>query len=207
MDRNNVWIMLLLLLIIGSCTGTMQPSLKIDHYTLEYAPPNPGGLPQLPAVLKVERFSAAPLYNTRQMVYRDRSFKRETYTYNRWGAYPADLVADYLGRDMRQSGLFRAIVEDGSKAPVTYLLEGSVDEFFEWDSAEGRKAVLTLSATLIKAGETDTSKRIVFQKTFHTVQPCREKTPEGLAQAMSEAMSRVSEEVIKTVYASISSSQ
>jgi cholesterol transport system auxiliary component len=181
-----------------------QPSLKIDHYTLEYASPKPGDLPQLPVVLKVERFSISPLYDTRQIVYRDRSFKRETYTYHRWRAHPADLVTDYLARDMRHSGLFLAVLEEGSTVPPTHLLEGSVDEFFEWDSAEGWKAVLTVSATFISAKETDTVRRILFQRTFHAIQPFQEKTPEGLAQAMSEAMSRVSLDVMTAVYESLS---
>ena len=182
-----------------------QPSLKIDHYTLEYAAPKPGDLKQLPVILKVEPFSVSPLYDTRQIVYRDQSFKRETYNYHRWRANPADLVTDFLARDMRNSGLFRAVVEQGSSVSPTHILEGSLDEFFEWDSAEGWKAVLTVTATLIKAKETDTARRILFQKTFHEIQPYQEKTPKGLAQAMSEAMSRLSEEVIKAVYEHLSS--
>lgn len=204
MHRKREWFALLLLLSMTSCASMKQPSLKIDHYTLEYVSPNLGDLPQLPVILKVERFTVSPLYDTRQIVYRDRSFKRETYTYHRWRAHPADLVTDYLARDMRHSGLFRAVQEEGSTVPPTHILEGSVDEFFERDAAEGWKAVLTVSATLIRAKETDTARRILFQRTFHAVQPYQEKTPEGLAQAMSRAMDRVSRDVMKAVYESLS---
>jgi cholesterol transport system auxiliary component len=204
MHRNREWFVLLLLLSMTSCASIKQPSLKIDHYTLEYGPPKPGDLPQLPVILKVERFSISPLYDTRQIVYRDRSFKRETYTYHRWRAHPTDLVTDYLARDMRHSGLFRAVLEEGSKVSPAYILEGSLDEFFEWDSAEGWKAVLTVTATLIKARETDAAKKILFQRTFHAIQPCQEKTPKALAEAMSEAMSRLSGEVIRAVYEQLS---
>ena len=204
MHRKREWFALLLLLSLTSCASMKQPSLKFDHYTLEYASPELGDLPQLPVMLKVERFTVSPLYDTRQIVYRDQSFKRETYTYHRWRAHPADLVTDYLARDMRYSGLFRAVLEEGSTVPPTHILEGSVDEFFEWDAQEGWKAVLTLSATLIRAKETDTAGRIIFQRTFHAVQPYREKTPAGLAAAMSEAMSRVSKDVMKAVYESLS---
>jgi ABC-type uncharacterized transport system auxiliary subunit len=199
------WSMLLFLLFMSSCGGMKQPSLKIDHYTLEYASPRPGDLPQLPVILKVVRFRVAPLYDTRQIVYRDKSYKREAYTYHRWRAHPADLVTDYLTRDMRQSGLFEAVVQAGSKLSPTHMLEGSLEEFFEWNAAEGWKAVLTVSATLVKAGETDASGGILFQRTFHAIQPYQEKTPEGLAKAMSEAMSRVSEELMRTVYGHLSS--
>jgi ABC-type uncharacterized transport system auxiliary subunit len=204
MHRKREWFALLLLLSMTSCASMKQPSLKIDHYTLEYPSPKLGDLPQLPVILKVEPFTISPLYDTRQIVYRDRSFKRETYPYHRWRANPADLVTDYLARDMRLSGLFRAVLEEGSTVPPTHILEGSVDEFFEWDAAEGWKAVLTVSITLISAKETNTAGRILFQRTFRAIQPFQRKTPEGLAQAMSEAMSRVSLDVMKAVYESTS---
>lgn len=195
-----MWVMLLLFLFMSSCAPGKQPSLKIEHYTLEYGPPKPLERPALPVILKIERFSVAPSYSTRQMVYRDRSFKRETYAYHRWRAHPGDLVSDYLARDMRHSGLFRAVVQEGSTIGLTHVMEGSLDEFFELNEEEGWKAVLTVTATLIKANETDTSKKILFQKTFRALQPCKEKSPGGLAEAMSEAMSRVSGEIIQTVY-------
>ena len=204
MHRNRAWFALLFVLLTTSCVTLKQPSLRIEHYTLEYAPPEPGDLPRLPVILKVERFTVAPLYDTRQMVYRDRAYKRETYTYHRWRSHPADLVTDYLVRDLRRSGLFGAVVQEGSTVPPTHVLEGSVDEFFEWNAAEGWKAVLTLSTTLIKARETDAAGSILFQKTFRAVQPYEEKTPKGLAEAMSEAMSRMSQDVRKAAYEHLS---
>jgi cholesterol transport system auxiliary component len=197
-------IMLLLPSLMSSCATVRQPSLRIQHYTLEYTPPDVTEHPPLPAILKVERFSAAPFYSTQQMIYRDRSFKREAYTYHRWRAYPGDLVSDFLARDARHSGLFRAVVQEGSTVSSTHILEGSLDEFFEWNEEEGWKAVLTVTATLLTAKEVDMDKRVLFQKTFRALEPMREKTPKGLAEAMSEAMSAVSEEILQTVYERLS---
>jgi len=198
------WPLVFFLLFAVSCATMKQPSLKIDHYTLEYASPRPGDLPKLPVILKIERFRVASVYDTRQIVYRDKSFKREAYTYHRWRSHPADLVTDFLTRDMRQSGLFEAVAPPGSKLPPTHILEGSLDEFFEWNAAEGWKAVLTLSATLVNAGGPDRAGRIIFQRTLHATQTYQEQTPRGLAKAMSEAMCRVSEELMKTVYEHLS---
>lgn len=197
-------IMLLLPSLMSSCATVRQPSLRVQHYTFEYAPPEVTEHPPLPAILKIERFNAAPFYSTQQMIYRDGSFKRETYTYHRWRAYPGDLVSDFLARDARHSGLFRAVVQEASTVSSTHILEGSLDEFFEWNEEEGWKAVLSVTATLITAKEVDMSKRVLFQKTFRALAPMREKTPRGLAEAMSEAMSRVSGEIIKTVYERLS---
>jgi ABC-type uncharacterized transport system auxiliary subunit len=195
-----LWTMFLFLSFLSSCAIIKQPSLRIEHYTLEYAPPEHPERAPLPVILKTQRFSVAPSYNTLQMVYRDQSFKRATYTYHRWHAHPGDLVSDCLARDMRHSGLFRIVVRDESTIVSTHILEGSLDEFFEWNDEEGWKAILTITATLIKAKESDISKRVLFQKTFRTLQPCKEKSPRGLAEAMSEAMSWVSGEIIGVVY-------
>jgi ABC-type uncharacterized transport system auxiliary subunit len=200
-----LWIALLLFLLMSACTTVRQPRLKIEHYTLEYAPPGPRSKrPPLPVILKIERFSVAPSYNARQMVYRDRSFKRELDPYHQWRAHPGDLVSDHLARDMRHSGLFKAAVQEGSALTATHIIEGSLDEFFEWNDEAGRRSVLSVTATLITAKEVDISKRVLFQKTFRALEPMREKTPRGLAEAMSEAMSRVSGEIIKTVYQHLS---
>ena len=197
-------IMLLLPSLMSSCATVRQPSLRVQHYTFEYAPPEVTEHPPLPAILKIERFNAAPSYSTEQMIYRDGSFKRETYTYHRWRAYPGDLVSDFLARDMRHSGLFKAVVQERSTIAATHILEGSLDEFFEWNEEEGWKAVLTVTATLITAKEVDMNKRVLFQKTFRALEPMREKTPRGLAEAMSKAVAAVSEEILQTVYERLS---
>lgn len=206
MHRIGGWSALLLVLLTTSCTTLKQPSLKVDHYVLEYPTPGPRGLPALPVILKVQRFSVAPAYDTSRIVYRDRSFKRETYTYHRWRSHPADLVTDYLTRDLRDSSLFSAVVREGSTVSPTHVLEGSLDEFFELNAPDGWKAILTVGVTLIKAREPDTPKRVLFQQTFRAVQPYQDKTPKGLAEAMSEAMARVSAEATMALYQHLSAS-
>jgi len=51
-----------------------------------------------------------------------------------------------------------------SHLAASYALEGSVDEFFEWDTAEGWDAVLGLSIMLVAVKEPDISKQILLQK-------------------------------------------
>ena len=183
-----------------ACLNLKQHSQKIDYYTLEYSPPKFGDLKALSATLRVERFTVAPLYNTSQMIYRDRSFRREAYVYNRWRSNPGDLVTYFLARDLRESGLFRAVSPWETEVRTRYALEGSVDDFVEWDTEESWKALLTVSLTLLAEGEPDASKKVLFQATFRSSKPCRQKNAEGLAEAMSEAMAEVSREVIVSIY-------
>jgi cholesterol transport system auxiliary component len=183
-----------------ACSVLKQPREKIDFYAPEYPPPRVGDLKPLSATLRVERFTVAPLYNTQQMIYRDRSFRREAHVYHRWRSNPGDLLTYFLSRDLRESGLFRAVSPWESQLQTRYALEGSVDEFVEWETEEAWQAVLAVSVTLLAEGEPDVTKKVLFQKTFSSSKPCRQKNPAGFAGAMSEAMAEVSLEIIKSIY-------
>ncbi|MFC1823767.1 ABC-type transport auxiliary lipoprotein family protein [Thermodesulfobacteriota bacterium] len=191
------------ILFLSSCSGLGKPANKIEYYTLEYDFHRFEGYDPLSLAIKVERFSVAPLYNTNRIIYRDKSFKRKAYVYHMWQANPGDLVSYFLSRDMRKSGLFKAVLPGDSRLPSEYLLEGSVDEFFEWDEDEGWKAILTLTVTLMIENEPDVSKRILFQKTYGARESCQEKTPGALAEAMSKAMAKVTTQIIREIYPSL----
>lgn len=187
-------------LFLTACIDLKQPKNKIEYYTLEYDPPSAGVRRPLPRTIRVTRFSVSPVYNSSRIVYRDKAFKRQTYAYYMWRANPGDLVSYFLSRDMRQSGLFKAVLTPGSSFPSSYLLEGSVDDFYELDRENGWEAVLSVSVAVIDEKELDISKKILFQKTYRSTKPCRQKNPRSLAQAMSRAMSEVSEKIIKDSY-------
>ncbi|MBW2108474.1 MAG: membrane integrity-associated transporter subunit PqiC [Deltaproteobacteria bacterium] len=188
------------LLCLAGCVNLKQPSRRIDFYTLEYDPPRISRPAVLPVSLKVERFSVAPGYNTMHIVFRDRSFKRNTYIYRQWRANPGDLISYFLYRDIRHSGLFKAALPAGNSLETSYVLDGSVDGFFEWDTDSRWKAVLSFGVVLIKEAEPDVSRRIVIQKNYHAEQACSRKNPQALASAMSRAMAELSTQVIADVY-------
>ena len=101
---------------------------------------------------------------------------------------------------MKQSGLFQAILSRESNFPSVYLLEGTVDEFFELDKENVWEAVLSVSIAFINEAESDITKKILFQKTYHTSKPCQQKNPRSLAQAMSLAMSDISGNITQDIY-------
>ena len=186
-------------LLLCACVPSNKPRSKIEFYTLEYDLTQKAGLKSLPIVIRIERFSVAPMYNTTRMIYRDSSFKRSAYVLHKWRANPGNLVTYFLSRDIKQSGLFKAVLPHDSGFPSSYVLEGSVDEFFEWDSVKDWKAVLSLAITLMAHDEPDISKRVLFQKVYRVVKPCKEKNPRALAGAMSLAMKEVSGEILEDV--------
>ncbi len=189
-----------LCLFLGACFNLRHSGHKIDYYMLEYDPPQISGLGPLFSVVKIERFTVAPSYNNNRIIYRNGSFKRNAYVYHQWRANPADLVTHFLNRDLQRCSLFKAVLPADSRYDSSYVLEGSVDEFFEWDTNETWKAVLSLTVVLIAEGEPDVSKKILSQKTYRVTEGCKHKNPQALAEAMSRAMKKVSERIIKDIY-------
>lgn len=180
-----------------------QPVKKIEYYTLEYPPPQMESLNPLPYVIRMNRFTVAPPYNTSQIIYRDRSFKRNAYVYYRWQTNPGATVTTLLLRDIKNSGLFKAVLDPSSRFSSSYMIEGTVDEFFEWDTQNAWKAILTVSIILTGKNKNDIKNTILFQKTYRKAEICRQKKPKAVAEAMSLALSKISEEMIMDVYDSL----
>ena len=187
-------------ILFGACVSLKQPVNKIEYYTLEYPPPQIKTLHPLPYVIRMDRFTVAPPYNTSQIIYRDQSFKRNAYVYYRWQTNPGATVTTLLKRDIKNSGLFKAVLNPGSRFSSQYMIEGTVDEFFEWDTQNAWKAILTVSIILTQKNKYDIKNRILYQKTYRKAEICRQKKPKAVAEAMSQALSKISEEMIIDVY-------
>jgi cholesterol transport system auxiliary component len=173
---------------------------KTTFYTLEYEAPAPSHLQPLSAALRVKRFSVAPTYDTNRIIYRERAYGRDAYVYHKWRNNPGQLVSHFLSRDMRETGLFEAVLYHDSRVPASHILEGWVDEFFEWDDEDRREAVLSVSIVLTAFDDMDVGMRNLFQKTYSKREPCEGKTPKALAEAMSHAMQKVSSEITGDIY-------
>jgi ABC-type uncharacterized transport system auxiliary subunit len=156
-----------------------------------------------PVILRLERFTVAPLYNSNRIVYKENEFRRDTYLYHKWRANPGDLVTYFLARDLRETELFKAVTGVSFTIPSSYHIEGIVDEFFEEDEENSWKAVLSVNITLIVDNEPDISKRVVFQKRYNAVEECKKKNPHALAEGMSVAMSKISQKIIYDIHQSV----
>ncbi|MGA1839807.1 MAG: ABC-type transport auxiliary lipoprotein family protein [bacterium] len=184
-----------------ACAGLKKSGEKISFYMLEYETPRKLNiLEPFPLVIGIEHFNAASEYNTNLIVYRDRAFKRNTYTYHRWREKPEDMVTHFLYRDLKESGLFKTVCYSDNGTSSSHILGGSVDEFFQWDAEENLRAVLFISIDLMEKNRKDTDKKILFSGTYSTSKVCRERDPDAVAKAMSEAMKEVSGKIIEDLY-------
>jgi uncharacterized lipoprotein YmbA len=179
--------------------GCGKPPMLVHQYLLEYPAPVVKATP-LGESLKVEKFAVAQTFNTTAMVYRTGPYQAQTYNYSRWRVNPGYQVTDFLIRDLRESRLFQAVLPADSATKARFDLEGGVERIEEVDQGEVWQAALVLNITLLDTEEKEITKRVIFQKNYRAEEPLTEKTPAGLAQAMSRAMERLSAQIITEGY-------
>jgi uncharacterized lipoprotein YmbA len=180
--------------------GCGKPPMLVQKYLLEYPAPVVQKAAPLNDSLKVEQFAVAQAFNTTAMVYRTSPYTAENYHYSRWRVNPGYLVADYLTRDLRDSRLFKAVLPADSPSKARFSLEGGVEEIQELDQGAVWQASLALNLTLVDTSATEITRRVLFQKNYQATEIMTEKTPAGLARAISRALAQLSPRIITDVY-------
>jgi ABC-type uncharacterized transport system auxiliary subunit len=191
----------IILLVIGltGCIGGGAPAPHVRQYILEYPPPSGGKVSGTEAVLKVERFTAARVNAGPAMLYRQGPFRRDAYHDRRWRVAPADMVTDFLLRDIRHAGLFRAVLSARDPEETRFVLSGWLEEFSEAIDGDRRKAVLAATVTLLDLSVREISGRVLFQRNYRCEAPIVLAGESDLAEAMSRAMSQFSTQVIADI--------
>lgn len=195
--RMKKYFALFLLLFAFGCSLGGKPAYSVKHYILEYPSLQVEGIQRFNELIKVERFSVSPAFNSTAIVYRENPFGRDAYHYERWRVNPGDMVTDLIIRDLRNSGLFRAIFSYHDAEETRFLLEGQVEEFLEMEEKESWKAMLGIHITFLDLTKKELVEKVVFQRSYRFVELLTEKTPEGLAGGMSKAMERFSRQLIR----------
>ncbi len=204
-SQAGMWLMITLcaMVVTGCIPGGKRTNIEYQ-YTLDYKTPAFPELPRLDAVLTVNRFSSVEAYSGLSIIYSPSPFKRDVYNYDHWMIAPGAMVSDYLLRDFRSAGLFRAVLSPSEYEGTRYLLQGEVEKFIEVDEDGTSKAELSVSVTLLDTMQADVTGRIIFQKSYASSAPVKERTPSGVAAGMSKAMEKLSAEVIRDVYQAVS---
>jgi ABC-type uncharacterized transport system auxiliary subunit len=195
---------LLVMLLIAGCVAGGKAPVAIDQYVLEYASPSFEGVKPSGEVMRVSRFAVAQAMNTPMMVYRSKPYENNVDYYNRWRVNPGDMVTDYLLRDMRSSGLFRAVFSYRDTEDGRYLLQGNVEDFLEVNDGNGRRAVITVHVSLLDVSQKEITRRVLFQKKYSNVENLEQNSASGFAQAMSKAMEKTSKQIIKEIVTALS---
>jgi ABC-type uncharacterized transport system auxiliary subunit len=195
-------LIVLSLMIIG-CAGSGKPQYEVEKYLLNYSAPSWDKPYKLNTSVKFNRFSIASAYNSANMIFRKDSYSLDTFNYSRWAVNPADMIADSLLRDMRESGFFRAVFSRHDTDEGRFLVSGGIEEFCLRMEKGDKTAVISISVSLKDTREKETGKSIMFQKKYHREEPLQESSPLGYCQAASQAMRIISEQITNDIYKAV----
>jgi uncharacterized lipoprotein YmbA len=166
-------------LAAAACSLTRRtPELR--YYTL-VVPGAPAA--QLAAPVRVGVVTRDQPYATARLAYRTSPYRLHYYTYHRWAADPALVVAaaarDYLEQATHAAG-----------APP-FVLEGHLRRLEEVDDAAGgRQGALALDVRVTHDG------RVVLERSYAETEPADTDTSEAVAAALSRALERVLDRVV-----------
>jgi uncharacterized lipoprotein YmbA len=173
---------LLVLLVVVGCGGSPPPQ---THY-YQLAAPTGGAGARGATTLIVEPLATDAGYDDERIVYRPSPVRLAYYDYHRWSAPPGELVAGYLERALERGGRFRVVRAPTSDASA--ILTGRVVAIEEVDESPTRwlgRLVIELVLTDVATGTA------LWSEQFEETEPLRVQSPEGLARALSTAMSRI----------------
>ncbi len=138
-------------------------------------------------ILSVETLVGDAAFEDQRIVYRKSPHRLDYYYYHRWTAPPGVMVSDFLREAYEESGYFKTVVSGFSpEAPV--FLNGRVIAFEEVD-IDKREWIARIKLDLhLRSAE---SGDIVWSRTITEEEPVEELHPEGLAAALSRAVTRI----------------
>ena len=174
------------LLACAACAGAMP---ETRYYQLASPDPKDPGRTATggDGVLVLETLHTDSAYDDDRIVYRTTPFRLDYYQYQRWSSAPGVMVGNYLEQALEHSGRFRSVVREMTPdAPV--VLTGRVLAIEEVDKSRTEwlgRIVLELQLADAKTGAA------LWTQQLEETEPLRQRTPEGLAQALSIAMTRI----------------
>lgn len=168
------------------CASACASLPETHFYRLLPARAEPAREP-VAGVLAIQTLEADAVYTDDQMLYRSAPTRVDFYAYHRWISPPAIQLSDYLRDAMTRSGLF-ARVQSRLDTNAAAVLTGRLVAFDEVDVSPTQwQGQLELELSL----EDPRSSEAFWTKRYAQAEPIAQRTPEGLALALSTAMQHV----------------
>jgi ABC-type uncharacterized transport system auxiliary subunit len=190
-------IIFIALFLCAGCLQRTKAPYVADYFTFDYSSPVVSGLTSIDGLIRVERFSVAHAFNGMAMVFKPQAYRFDSYPYSRWRVNPADMTSDLLVRDLRKAALFKGAFSYHNDEPVRFVLNGDIEEFFEYDEGPAGNAIFVINISLLDMKEKEITGKLRFQKTYRFSKTLDQKSPEGFAKGMSANMALFSEQLIK----------
>lgn len=199
---NRLLYLLAALIILTGCGGG-KSAYAVKQFLPDYSPPAPTVQAKAAEAIRVEPFSTAQAFASTAMFYRPAPFELGSYSRERWRVMPGDMVTDFLLRDLRHSGTFKAVLAYEDPGEGRYAMTGTIAEFLEVDGGSGPAARLSTDVTLLDVTQREITRRVVFQKTYTVEEAMKEKSARALAESMSRALKKFSGELMADIHRGI----
>jgi len=139
-----------------------------------------------PIALKIKKFRVSPLFVGRAMVSRIGELQYEHDFYDEWFVSPGLLLTRQFHDWLSKTGRFRFVLVGTNHIEPTHLLEGNVAEFYgDYRLAQSPKAIFGIELLLLDGLN---EWQVIFQRTYHKEVPLADRSPDALAEGLSQAV-------------------
>jgi ABC-type uncharacterized transport system auxiliary subunit len=183
-------------LLVAACAGGSKQAVR--YYVLDAPAVSQPAVPATAsptaprdATLLVAPTSAAPFYDTREIVFSRAAGTRGIYQYSRWTEPPGRGIAAMLVSRIEQTGAFRTTILATSGVKGSLLLRTHLVEMYHDASTSPGMARVTLMAELSDPG----AGLLLSRRAFTAQAPAADYDADGAVQGLREALGTLVEEV------------
>jgi ABC-type uncharacterized transport system auxiliary subunit len=138
--------------------------------------------------LGVQSFSIDTTFNTKSFVYRKTQSEYENDFYNQFLINPDDMITEKTRGWLSESGLFKWVLEAGSYADATHILEGNIIAMYgDFRDESLPKATMIIRFFIIK----ESDKSITFGKTYEAQSTIESRDAESLVEAFDNSLTDI----------------
>lgn len=198
---------ILCILLFNSCINLKNEYPEIKYYNLSQVNDKPLDVYKYDAILLVRNVDiSAAIYGSQILVNWD-SKSYQKYFYHRWADDFDLLTSDFITQRFQNSGVFKSGVTKtiGSALP-DYILDVIINDLFiesKSNSDEINSVNLEITVSLLKRNSDDKDNKVLFNKQYKNRTIRQNNRIENVAQNVSIAISKITDEIINDVSNSI----
>ena len=178
--------LIIMLMAFAGCGS--RAALNQRHFLLEPSRNIPQQKTAKNIILDIKSFNIDRPFSAKSFVYRKSQAEYETDFYNQFLISPDDMITEKTRIWLTRSGLFKSVLEPGSYASPTHVLEGNIMALYgDFRDMANPKAAMSIRFFVIKLLDKDT----VFGKTYDAQSKVESKNAESLVKAFDECLANI----------------
>jgi len=175
---------------VGGCAEKSLNGTGTNYYMLDVSREKLSSPATTEKVLIVRCFDISSRFRSSQLVYRTGEVDYETDSYNQFLNRPELSVSEQTRQWLSSSGVFKSVVNPGSNADPTHILEANITSFYgDFRDKTDLKAVMAIRFFLIEDLILDN--KVVFDKSYEAEAPLDSPSAQDLIKAYNQALADI----------------